>query len=217
MQRSKDFSADQAALQRLVKKDNVALIVTLDVVYPALVQSQSQSLSPVLIVGNTHVHWNPTFSDVKLMQSQLLLEYCEHLVHSTKVETGLQNVPLLLCGDFNSTPQSGVYQFMTQGALSGNHPDFLGHRFGAYTLRGLRHALSLSSVYAEVMGDEPEFTNYTLDFVGVLDYIFFSQNALNAVAVLNSFSEDLASCRVALPNGSYPSDHLSLVADFLLK
>ena len=68
---------------------------------------------------------NPEFSDVKLMQSQLLIEEIQKLMPRS------MKMPVILCGDFNSTPDSGVWEFLQNGYLPASHlgepsPD---HRF----------------------------------------------------------------------------------------
>jgi mRNA deadenylase 3'-5' endonuclease subunit Ccr4 len=37
-----------------------------------------------------------------------------------------ENVQLLLCADFNSLPQSGVIEFINNGKVAVNHPEFKG-------------------------------------------------------------------------------------------
>ncbi|KAF9073642.1 Endonuclease/exonuclease/phosphatase [Rhodocollybia butyracea] len=68
--------------------------------------------------------------------------------------TSASQIPLIFCGDFNSIPGSGVYEFLSSGTLSKDHPDFLGHVYGKYTGGGgekglgLRTWLGLKSAYA---------------------------------------------------------------------
>ena len=78
----------------------------------------------------------------------------------------------------------------------------------------MTHSLDLESVYGSMNGGvEPNFTNYTDGFVGVLDYIWFSHNLrtvsvaqIPPVHVLREMGDK------ALPNYQYPSDHVSLAA-----
>ncbi|KAF5383442.1 hypothetical protein D9757_006089 [Collybiopsis confluens] len=68
--------------------------------------------------------------------------------------THASQIPLIFCGDFNSIPGSGVYEFLSTGALSKDHPDFAGHIYGKYTGGGgekgigLKSWLGLKSAYA---------------------------------------------------------------------
>ncbi|PFH32258.1 hypothetical protein BESB_015760 [Besnoitia besnoiti] len=150
-------------------------------------------------------------------------------------------VPLIIGGDFNSMPSqtvtrgdrnaqdgggaerkearrcsSGVYQLMTTGLVLPSH---LEHpvSFHSTLATGAVPALvlrPLRSAYKEVLGAEPRFTNYTRDFQGCLDYLFF-ENAV-AKAVLSVPEESELKREVALPNSRFPSDHVALMADFAL-
>lgn len=91
-----------------------------------------------LVVGNTHLLYNPKRGDIKLQQLQRLLGTMHEMLKdlqgktsaagranllslepSGKIEADEQLHPsALICGDFNSTPDSAVYEWM-KGALSG--------------------------------------------------------------------------------------------------
>lgn len=58
-----------------------------------------------MCVANTHIFWDPEFADVKLWQTWVLCQELSKLVLS-------RDLPLLLCGDFNSVPNSAVYQLL---------------------------------------------------------------------------------------------------------
>ncbi|KAJ4483834.1 Endonuclease/exonuclease/phosphatase [Lentinula aciculospora] len=75
--------------------------------------------------------------------------------------TSASQIPLIFCGDFNSIPGSGVYEFLSTGTLRKDHPDFMGHVYGKYTggagsgpgsaggnPEGLKSWLGLKSAYA---------------------------------------------------------------------
>ena len=176
----------------------------------------------LLVFVNTHVHWDPEFSDVKLMQVQMLMEQLEAWIDEYSNPNGnledispSQRIPLILGGDFNSKPDSGVYQFLIDGFLPGDHPEFLGYTYGDYTDSGLKHSLNLISANATLAG-EPQFTNYTVDFNGCLDYIWYAHHNLSVERVLNGVDERIVhSYNGALPNPHMPSDHIPLVADFV--
>jgi len=101
--------------------------------------------------------------------------------------------PLLLSGDFNADPSEPVYSSMT------SHP-----------------TLPLDSAYRL---DEIEYTTWKIRETGeqkhVLDYIFHSEH-LSPTAVLDMPSEEEVG-ENRFPSLAFPSDHLSLVADFQLK
>ena len=73
----------------------------------------SQVHQPILVC-TAHIHWDPEFCDVKLIQTMMLsnelrsiLEEASHNFRpGHKADTN--NIQLLLCGDFNSLPDSGT-------------------------------------------------------------------------------------------------------------
>jgi nocturnin len=119
--------------------------------------------------------------------------------------------PLVLSGDFNADPAEPVYQTLTNA--SG-----LGLR-SAYTIPS-EQKNRLAAAPSD-KGQEPEeeyYTTWKIRETGeqkqVLDYIFHSE-PLRVGAVLEMPTEaEIGADR--LPSLQFPSDHLSLVADFLL-
>jgi endonuclease/exonuclease/phosphatase family metal-dependent hydrolase len=149
-----------------------------------------------VIIANGHFYWQPGESTVRLQQVERLIEW-------------LKSIPLnpasIVCGDFNSTPETAAVRRM--------HQDF-------------------SSAYAAIHGTEPEYTCPTplprsvwsqlrtfLGFFllarskhlnskwrGTLDYIFFDSRlkAINCQVILDQASPD--------NHEIYPSDHFGLCA-----
>eukprot|EP00455_Lapot_gusevi_P044016 TRINITY_DN5441_c0_g1_i3.p1 TRINITY_DN5441_c0_g1~~TRINITY_DN5441_c0_g1_i3.p1 ORF type:complete len:643 (-),score=137.99 TRINITY_DN5441_c0_g1_i3:29-1885(-) len=68
----------------------------------------------LLLVANAHLFWNPMFEDVKLLQCQMLMDRMEAYIANQK----LSHVSIVLCGDFNSTPDSEVYNLLANGACN---------------------------------------------------------------------------------------------------
>ncbi|PIA39653.1 hypothetical protein AQUCO_02600243v1, partial [Aquilegia coerulea] len=64
-----------------------------------------------VLVGNIHVLFNPSRGDIKLGQIQLLLSSAQVLSEKWG------GVPIVLVGDFNSTPQGAIYQFLSSSEL----------------------------------------------------------------------------------------------------
>ena len=69
----------------------------------------------LLCVINTHILADVEYTDVKLWQAQLLLNTIESLP--------TENLPLLVCGDFNSTPTSAVYELWRNAHVDPRHED----------------------------------------------------------------------------------------------
>ncbi|KAI0666027.1 Endonuclease/exonuclease/phosphatase [Trametes maxima] len=124
-------------------------------------------------------------------------------------------IPTIICGDFNSMPDSGVYEFLSSGSIPPDHEDFMSHVYGKYTSEGLRHRLGLKSAYAGV-GELP-MTNFTPSFRGVLDYIWYSTANLSVNSVLGEVDPGYIDKVVGFPNAHFPSDHLAIVSEFRVR
>lgn len=126
-----------------------------------------------------------------------------------------EDIPLLLCGDFNSTPNSGAYEFLTQGTMSNTHVDLGSRKYGNFTRDGMHHPFQLKSSYAAI--GELAFTNYTPGFVGTLDYIWYSTNSLQVVGLLGDIDKEYLKCVPGFPNYHFPSDHVASFAQYIVK
>merc|ERR1712039_463026 len=71
--------------------------------------------------------------------------------------------------------------------------------------------------YETCTGREAEYTNYTEDFKGTLDYIFFTGQTLTVLAISQVDDESQLMQETALPSSTRPSDHVSLVATFMFR
>ncbi|KHN16588.1 Carbon catabolite repressor protein 4 like 3 [Glycine soja] len=77
-----------------------------------LYRQMCKSDSRRLLVGNIHVLYNPNRGEVKLGQIRFLLSRAQYLSEKWG------NTPVVLAGDFNSTPQSGIYKFLSSSELN---------------------------------------------------------------------------------------------------
>jgi CCR4-NOT transcription complex subunit 6 len=68
----------------------------------------------LLVVCTAHIHWDPEFCDVKLIQSMMLVHELNKVLDKISVKYNLlaSQVPVLICGDFNSLPDSGYYHII---------------------------------------------------------------------------------------------------------
>ncbi|TIB81323.1 glucose-repressible alcohol dehydrogenase transcriptional effector [Wallemia mellicola] len=219
LQRS-DFAKTEDMFNRVLTKDNIANVALLE-----NIESGTR-----LIVANVHIHWNPEFRDVKLVQVAILMDEIEKIskrfstlppklnVQSGKkgpVYTDMSKIPLIVCGDFNSVPNSGVYEFLGKGYVDRNHEDFMEHQYGAFTTEGMRHKFALKSSYANI-GELP-MTNYIPGFEEVIDYVWYTQNTLSVIGLLGEVDQSYLNKIVGFPNVHFPSDHLSLFTEFRLR
>ena len=135
-------------------------------------------------------------------------------VPSMTYENGAQ-IPLLVCGDFNSLRDSGVYELITRGTLSSSHPDLGTQKYGDFTRNGMSHPFKLESSYGTI--NELPFTNWTPDFREVIDYIWYSGNTIQVAGVLGEVDQNYMTRVPGFPNYHFPSDHLLLMAEYHVK
>lgn len=222
-------SADM--LNRVWQKDTIATVALLE----------NRWTGSRVIVVNTHFPWDPAFNDVKLIQAAVLMEelsklserYCKippatnkqlfrfsdsedteplpEPAPSLEYTSGPQ-IPLIICGDFNSGTGSAVYDLLTKKGIDAEHADLDGRDYGSFSKGGMSHAFTLKSAYAPI--DSMPFTNYTPQFVDTLDYIWYSSNCLRVKGLLGEVDPEYLKRVPGFPNFHFPSDHLALVAEF---
>ena len=208
---------DRKALRRLMR-GNIALVVVLEELTGgmAMINGMMRRMRKKRVcVANTHMYWDPDYADVKLWQTYVLTQELEKLILH-------RQLPLVLCGDFNSLVDSSVYEFlMTQQVQHGDDVygeqgvgdvcHVLPSRHPHAHHPSLTHHLALTSAYASI--GEPKYTNFTGHFVGVLDYVFYSRRLLRWVSVMEVEDERKVRQYTALPSPLYASDHLPLVVE----
>ncbi|CAL5047219.1 unnamed protein product [Urochloa decumbens] len=186
-----------------------------------------------IVLGNIHVLFNPKRGDVKLGQIRLLLEKANAL--SEKWD----EIPIVLAGDFNSTPDSAIYKFLSTMKLSGlDSSEFdlyelcssLKYRWSDEEVRNAtgysnvmvaEHPLKLSSSYANLKGNsnnrglngEPLATSFHKKFLGTVDYLWYT-HGLECSRVLDTFPIGVLRRTRCLPTRENGSDHLPIVAEF---
>ena len=268
MQRQ-DFKKTDDMFNRVLGKDHIAVVCLME----------SLHTGTRFVIANAHIHWDPAYRDVKLVQVALLLEEIEKIangfakypppkptidgellplseltsnpshgdesegssleavnpvVEGSESSTDADNqqpppnssvssqphrpppiytdgtkIPLIVCGDFNSVPGSGVYEFLSTGLLPPDHPDFMSHMYGRYTSEGIRHRLGLKNAYAAPGAGELLLTNYTPSFQGVVDYVWYSAANLAVTSVLGEVDRGYLEKVVGFPNAHFPSECVS--------
>lgn len=112
----------------------------------------------LILVANAHMHWDPEYSDVKLIQTMMFLSELKSIAESalSSVASGSptsdpSSIPIVLCADLNSLPDSGkprppaaarvriaaalvkhapvlvgpgVVEYLSDGGVAENHKDF---------------------------------------------------------------------------------------------
>ena len=222
-----------------------------------------------ICVANTHLYFHPAADHIRLIQSVVSAK----ALYKTKKEftqstVGISEVAVIFCGDFNSCPCIGAYEFLTKGFLGHDHQDWTKYKLGLIPKCGCAAVPDNESMYIpslhmrQLIQDEVEqpvsmsvddrpaphlcaeitdgfagldvnhslslqdaygthliipYTNFTLGFKCVLDYIFIDSNHLLVTRAIPLPSHDKLTEHVALPSVSFPSDHLALVADLKWK
>ncbi|KAE8228510.1 hypothetical protein CF326_g6554 [Tilletia indica] len=220
-----DFKKTQDLFNRVMTKDQIAVIALLE----------NRATGARLLVATVHVYWDPEFRDVKLVQVGMLMDELEKIANQfAKLPPKLSSmlaepyrkkgppaykdgtcIPTVICGDFNSVPDTGVYSFLRQGQIGGDHEDFMSHVYGRYTSLGLEHKLNLRSAYEGI--GELTYTNYTPDYKGVIDYVWYNTNALAVSGLLGDVDPAYRDKVVGFPNAHFPSDHVCLLAEFTVR
>ena len=181
-------------------KDNIAQIVILET---------TSRPSSLLCVANTHLYANFFKPEIKLWQSIILMRQLEHIATQ-------RDIPMILCGDFNSEPDSAVYEYIKRGQISTSQLDNLSDLSILPSIDNIRHNIGFESLMQNT-GSEPSFTYFSTQYQTVLDYIFYTPRQLKVSHLLLTPTEDeILSSGVGLPCPSYPSDHVLLCCDMIL-
>ena len=93
---------------QFMNRDNVAILVILTP------RAENMKNASPIVIGNTHLLFNMKRGDIKLAQLAHLFAEIDRVAIDSKRRTKL---PTILCGDFNSTPFSPLYNFVTTGEL----------------------------------------------------------------------------------------------------
>lgn len=176
-----------------------------------------------LCIANTHINASPEFADVKLWQTQHLLIEIERLL--TQATGSTSAIPMVLAGDFNSLPGSDPHTLLANGGIQVAEDPY-----GLLSTLPLRHSLPLRSALAtvgahvnasaeshELQKMEPPWTNYTVHFVGTLDYMWYTYDRLSVGGLLEMADERLVQEHTALPSPIFSSDHVPLLSEFHFK
>ncbi|XP_001622436.2 CCR4-NOT transcription complex subunit 6-like [Nematostella vectensis] len=221
-------------LNRVMTKDNIGIAVLLELKDTGYIGYNG---GQQVLVSNAHIHWDPEFRDVKLIQTVLLMHELQMILkqyipgfhpHGGKNgTTPSKSIPIVLCGDLNSLPNSGVIEFLDNGRIPIDHCDFQEMQYQGFLSRlsngsskngdtcgELTHGLRLKKAYD---GDHQlPFSNLTYEFKGVIDYVYYSYDTLSPLGVLGSVNPDYISENkiIGWPHPHFPSDHQALLVEF---
>ncbi|KAM9364312.1 2',5'-phosphodiesterase 12 [Pholidichthys leucotaenia] len=191
------ISADAALKEKILQRSTSLQVCVLE---------DLNNPSRSICVANTHLYWHPKGGNIRLVQMAVALHHLSHVMN--EVSPG---APLVFCGDFNSSPNSGVFQLLNESLVPSQHPD--------WSSSGLEEPCSLELVsplppLLSACG-QPEYTNYVGGFQGCLDYIFIQPNHMKVKQVIPLPTHQEVTTYSALPSVTHPSDHIALVCDLL--
>eukprot|EP00041_Stephanoeca_diplocostata_P015550 m.297136 g.297136 ORF g.297136 m.297136 type:complete len:513 (-) comp20076_c0_seq1:197-1735(-) len=198
-------AGSQDMLNRVMPKDNIAVGVILKHV----------KTGKPMFVGNAHLTWDPVFKDVKVVQAALLVNEVNKFIEQYEAQLpeeskGGPRMPVVLGGDFNSEPSSGVYELLATGRIGQDHPDLEDRDYKTFGERvGFDHKLNLKSVYT---GEMP-YTNYTHEYKGIIDYVFYSADRFAPTELLGPVDAYAMREFDGCPNPHFASDHLPLFGE----
>lgn len=169
-----------------------------------------------IALATTHLLFTSSWPLEQVYQMQLIqlshyLEAFQSLLASQDPSSS-QSIPILFCGDFNNSADSKTYRFIRDGnaTIFDQSSDVLASM--------VNHSLSpLQSAYANRPEGEPKATNFTEDWKGTLDYIWYTPSSLLLRAVVQPYEDAIYQQWVALPNPLLSSDHVSLWCDVAFK
>lgn len=134
--------------------------------------------------------------------------------------------PFVICADMNSLVDSGAIEYVENGRIPLNHPDFQKLKYHGFLSKHLdkekkggemvTHPFKLSRSSKE---NKLPFTNYTYHFTGILDYIFYTKEELVMLGELGPVDGEYLKKNkvIGFPHPHFPSDHISLVVEFDFK
>ena len=122
---------------------------------------------------------------------------------------------MIFCGDLNSTPKTGVVEFMANGVVKATHKDWTAGIKEDNQFKGLDLHTSLR---LQLASGFPDYTNYTMHtneigFAGCLDYIWTEKDKFTVESTLAMPAHELITKYQAIPSKICPSDHLPIICD----
>ena len=177
-------------------------------------------------ICNTHLNWNHELPATQLFQIRALF------AELTRLNAETPDSPFIIAGDFNSTRQSVVHDYITNGFLT-NKADYYSKLqevylplFGGNDDRTLKYLTephiykkALESAYNDQTFLLPFSTCIAGHFRGTIDYIYYQRDRLRTLQLFNPLHEDgdrALQEDFTLPNEQHPSDHLPLMAELAL-
>lgn len=220
----KGVEFNRSDLTSLLNRDNVGIIAVLKPKFSTKTEASQ------LVIANTHLIFNPRRSDIKLAQLKYFLSELEELSFGqNRTRRGIHHYPTIFCGDLNSVPDSEVNKLITKN-LSSDHEDTQTRQRRSTSethdnksecssptkdsLASLNHSFRFRSVYpTKDRRGQPYVSTFSHCIV---DYIFYTPE-LRLESFRELLTEDELKRIGPIPNAEFPSDHLTLEAEFSIR
>ena len=82
-------------LNRVMQRDNICMMALLETTEPVAELNNSKGK---LVVTNAHIHWDPEFKDVKVIQSVMLMRELKNFLEESN--GGIFLIPFCLLAEF---------------------------------------------------------------------------------------------------------------------
>lgn len=199
------FDLTSDLMNRLVPRNTVALLLKL----------YDKHCDRNIYIANTHLYWSPKYNDVKVLQTKILLELLKDFVDE-------EDPTLVLCGDFNSTPDLLVFRLLRDREIDIKHSGEFRHFDYGSRLQNealvdgkVKSPFLLAPAYGPLLEENLHFTSFTRSLTAVLDHIWLLPNKLAVCKVLGEVSTSYLDGEhvEGFPNNEFPSDHIPLVSE----
>jgi CCR4-NOT transcription complex subunit 6 len=91
-----------------------------------------------ILVAKAHIHCDPEFADI---QTLMLTNELNNIIMKAQTEggigfktpiPGMPGVPVIMCCDLNSLPDSSVVEYLRTGCIATSHRDLQGHGYDGF-------------------------------------------------------------------------------------
>jgi len=171
----------------------------------------------LVYVINCHLQGGSNEESQRLCQ--LRSAFKELKKHMDSIKMPKEQLSLILCGDFNATPDHSIHAILRQGSINSDDKAKYFLRDPKAERSVFTHDYNLSDSYSVLSDDERPYTfkwGVKEDAIfTILDFIYFSQGTLSLQALRNPLQDSeriLMKDKLGLPNSSNPSDHLPVAA-----
>ncbi|KAK6165879.1 hypothetical protein SNE40_022702 [Patella caerulea] len=165
----------------------------------------------ILMVANTHLFFHPKASHIRMLQMAICLRHIESVM-SQYISEG-KTVSFIFCGDFNSVAEEEINTFMTTKFIPSDY--YLWNSSGE---EEKLNDLELHHNFNIISGcGYSKYTNYTVGFHGMLDYIFVDSDNLTVTEVIPMPDHEDVITHIALPSIVAPSDHIAQICQIKWK